>query len=447
MALRDIREMVSGDLDACHPHWFRAGQLNFEISCSCSLIHAHVDAVEQEGLNAIASKQLMQATPSEARSGSLPCEEEEESDNEDASQGKTDFLRKAGSIGALEVPPMPPSDPTIMTSQQPSPLPHPCVASPLSLSATPHIMERSPPVQAPTRIPSELHEIPRQGGRSGGDQVSNSMITHAGAEATTTDEPQEIGNEDAHAADGPPEALEIERDRATQDMDVDQSNSGDEGCNVAKGRGTSLRRSDRKRKTPPPPPPEREGTSRGKPASRKKVKSKEQPLKPAPKPAPGIKSNLHTDVGSIERSYFEEIEIGGTTRLVDMVDLTQDMVSICQHIRIRSTEFARRWSPPSQICQPLERYTQLSVFVKHIAQIYMQQRFSGKSVELWAPGKDDPVTYIPSFHVSLLTRARYPLLTSGSTIVQERACYVRRDSSGCYNRLQGWRTLVDGKSS
>ena len=50
----------------------------------------------------------------------------------------------------------------------------------------------------------------------------------------------------------------------------------------------------------------------------------------------------------------------------------------------------------------------------------MQERFCGKSVELWAPGKDDPVTYIPSFHVSLLTRARYPLLTLGFTLVQDR---------------------------
>jgi hypothetical protein len=34
VALRDIQQMVSGDLDGCHPHWFRAGRLKFENSNS-----------------------------------------------------------------------------------------------------------------------------------------------------------------------------------------------------------------------------------------------------------------------------------------------------------------------------------------------------------------------------------------------------------------------------
>ena len=36
VALRDIREMVAGDVEGCHPHWFRAGRLNFENSYSYS---------------------------------------------------------------------------------------------------------------------------------------------------------------------------------------------------------------------------------------------------------------------------------------------------------------------------------------------------------------------------------------------------------------------------
>jgi hypothetical protein len=48
-------------------------------------------------------------------------------------------------------------------------------------------------------------------------------------------------------------ASENERDMVSQQMDVDQSNSGDEGCDVEKGKGTSLRRLDRKHKMPPPP--------------------------------------------------------------------------------------------------------------------------------------------------------------------------------------------------
>jgi len=181
-----------------------------------------------------------------------------------------------------------------------------------------------------------VHDVSQQGGRPGGNQVLNSMASPRGAEGTTMNEPQDvqdhIGNEDAHNADGPLDAigranaLENERDRVAEDMDVEQSNSGDKGYDVAKGKGTSLRRSDRKQKMPPSP--EREGVNRGKPqpASRKKAKSKEQPLKPMPKPEPGMKSNLHPDVGSIECNYFEEIQIGGATRLVDIIDLTQDMV-------------------------------------------------------------------------------------------------------------------------
>jgi hypothetical protein len=81
-------------------------------------------------------------------------------------------------------------------------------------------------------------------------------------------------------------ALENEREVVSQQTDVDQSNSGDEGCDVDKGKGTSLRRSDRKHKTPPPP--KCEGTNRGrpKPTSRKKVQSKEPHLKPRAKPEP-----------------------------------------------------------------------------------------------------------------------------------------------------------------
>ena len=52
---------------------------------------------------------------------------------------------------------------------------------------------------------------------------------------------------------GKDKALENERERAARDMDVDQPNSGNKGYDVEKGKGASLRRSDRKRKTPPLP--------------------------------------------------------------------------------------------------------------------------------------------------------------------------------------------------
>jgi hypothetical protein len=65
----------------------------------------------------------------------------------------------------------------------------------------------------------------------------------------------------------------------------------------------------------------------------------------------------------------------------------------------------------------------------------LQQKFLGKSVELWAPGKADPVMYTPSFHVSSLNVVRASLLTLGIAIVQKRAYRFSRDPSGCHSRL------------
>jgi hypothetical protein len=68
----------------------------------------------------------------------------------------------------------------------------------------------------------------------------------------------------------------------------------------------------RKKDTTTPPQP----TSRPRPRPRRKPKlALGRKLHPQPEP-----------LNFIERNYFEEIELGGISRLVDMVDLTQDMV-------------------------------------------------------------------------------------------------------------------------
>jgi outer membrane biosynthesis protein TonB len=64
----------------------------------------------------------------------------------------------------------------------------------------------------------------------------------------------------------------------------------------------------------PPPPP------------KTKLKSRPKP-KPKPKPEPKIQPRVHPLGDAVERNYFEEIEFGGMSRLVDIIDLTQDMVS------------------------------------------------------------------------------------------------------------------------
>jgi hypothetical protein len=63
------------------------------------------------------------------------------------------------------------------------------------------------------------------------------------------------------------------------------------------------------------------------PPPKTKLKSRSKP-RPKPKPTPEskIQSGLQS-VDAVERNYFEEIEFGGVSRLVDIIDLTQDMVS------------------------------------------------------------------------------------------------------------------------
>ena len=65
----------------------------------------------------------------------------------------------------------------------------------------------------------------------------------------------------------------------------------------------------------PLPPPKTKLKSRSRSRSR-----------PKPKPGSKIQSPVQS-VDAVERNYFEEIEFGGVSRLVDIIDLTQDMVS------------------------------------------------------------------------------------------------------------------------
>ena len=72
----------------------------------------------------------------------------------------------------------------------------------------------------------------------------------------------------------------------------------------------------------PLPPPKTKSTSTS--TSRPRSRSRPKP-KPKPKPESKIQSRAQS-VDAVERNYFEEIEFGGVSRLVDIIDLTQDMV-------------------------------------------------------------------------------------------------------------------------
>lgn len=62
-------------------------------------------------------------------------------------------------------------------------------------------------------------------------------------------------------------------------------------------------------------------------AAKRKPMYKPSPAPPKPKPIPRIKPQSRAQTTLVERNYFEEIEFGGITSIVDMIDLTQDIVS------------------------------------------------------------------------------------------------------------------------
>jgi hypothetical protein len=112
-----------------------------------------------------------------------------------------------------------------------------------------------------------------------------------------------------------------------------------------------------KRKNPP-----REAKGRKKdepspsmPRPRPKPKAKSEPKL---KPESGLKHGTKplANARLIERNYFEEVEFGDTSRLVEMIDLTQDMVSGLSACKDMRTEFADRWSLQRRPCRRLKRY-------------------------------------------------------------------------------------------
>lgn len=101
--------------------------------------------------------------------------------------------------------------------------------------------------------------------------------------------------------------------------------------------GSSTRKSTRKRKTPPPSPPENHnGSQKPKPTLKPKRKRKLIP-KLKLKLEQKEKSSAQESARSLNRNpaytgmrnYFEEVEIDGEMRIVDMHDVTNDFVCLC----------------------------------------------------------------------------------------------------------------------
>lgn len=72
------------------------------------------------------------------------------------------------------------------------------------------------------------------------------------------------------------------------------------------------------------------GKKRKNPTREAKTKTKRSPPLPPPRPEPRRRlkpKSLAPPIDLVERNYFEEIEFGGVSRIVDMIDLMQDVVS------------------------------------------------------------------------------------------------------------------------
>jgi hypothetical protein len=126
-------------------------------------------------------------------------------------------------------------------------------------------------------------------------------------------------------------------------MDVDMDGScgdGSLGCDKNVGQGAAKSGISEQ----PLPAKEPKGAEKRMNPPREAKEKKDEPShakpRPQPKPKPKPKRKLKSEpelkprlkpvaesVQLIERNYFEEIEFGDSSRLVDMIDLTQDMVS------------------------------------------------------------------------------------------------------------------------
>jgi hypothetical protein len=191
-------------------------------------------------------------------------------------------------------------------------------------------------------------------------------------------------------------AGESGRDATGNEMDVDRGSSGIVGDLMPATKG-GIRSSTRKRKTPPPPP---EPTGASKPKRKSKPKSKPKP-KPEPESKPKRMRMKSASEGGI-LNYFEEIQINGGSRVVDMYDLTQTMVFL-PSFKILALLIITLQRDPAKPNIQKTREVCVSHFCmrEHHKPYFLQEIHRGEPVPLLSP-TGETFMYTPAFHVSLL---------------------------------------------
>lgn len=298
--------MVSSDFIGCQPHWFRAGQFK-SMDVLINDINRFIDVggyeTQEPGPIAL-SKPRLQAIPANS------SQHEEEEGEEEEEGDPASSLRPTPRISTLRQPSWPPP---LSTASRASSSPPSCSPPPPSSPLSP-----CPP------SPDEKHaSIP---------------LASPGSEPSTTLAPVALGQPaDVYRDKSKDGVIRVdggEKRKSVMTWDeamvVDQDDAKDMGGDARPAppndgeKEMGIRASTRKRKTLPTS--KREGGD-SKPRLGSKGKSKPKPrtkkLAQSKSKAP---SQDHEHTGML--NYFEEIEIDGGSRLVDIYDLTQAMVCL-----------------------------------------------------------------------------------------------------------------------
>ena len=324
--LRDIQHIIAQCPNASQlePYWFRAGQLEFNLTVYVTGSDWFIHADLNESKAATCFKLVRWQEEEEEESGEEGTMLIEVDQSEGGYEGDLDWDLDSFAMSASG--PAPLEDHSIVSKTT---LPEPSIQLPCSYNSPP------PAYTKECSVPSTIHDLLRDAG-SAPLSVGQFSITGLLESDTGMDKENDVDMEASpgNAHDDRQAAGEGEQSDST-DVDVGVT-AEDEPDDNRQDEGAASSSSSRKKS---PSPAEHEtihsGEKRKNPTRAAKTKAKpasspppaRRKPKPKPKPAPALKPKSWAQSNDHVCSYFEEIKFGGISRIVEMMDLTQDIIS------------------------------------------------------------------------------------------------------------------------
>jgi hypothetical protein len=320
--LRDIQHIIAQCPNASQlePYWFRAGQFEFNLTVYFTGSDWFINADLNESKAATCFKLVLRQEEEEEESGEEGTTLIEVDQSEGGYEGDLDsFAMSASGSAPLE-------DHSVVSK---TPLPEPSIQLPRSYNSPP------PAYAKECSVPSTIRDLLRDAGPAP-LSVGQFSITGLPENDTGMDKENDVDMEASPGNEHDDRQAAGEGEQSDS-MDVDVGvTAEDEPDDNRQDEGTESSSSSRKKS---PSPAEHEtvhsGEKRKNPTRAAKSKAKPAPSppparrkpKPKPKPAPASKPKSRAQSNDHVRSYFEEIEFGGISGIVEMMDLTQDIVS------------------------------------------------------------------------------------------------------------------------